>query len=182
MAQIPSPYTPNYHQTGQSDQDIHAEWLNNLTTAMAQKVNTNILVTQGKNNLLILKNVAESDLPQLPFLTNTDSNNNYGRVTGFGVSIPGQNSANPLKVPGLSEAIVKAYNDSDSQAFINGNKTHRPFNNPFTNPVSNAPMSVSLYIDYITAMNPSIPNTGGKVKTYSIAFSPKKNNNNINPQ
>jgi hypothetical protein len=36
-------------------------------------------------------------------------------------------------------------------------------------------MSVNLYIDYMTAMLPSMLETEGKVKTYSIAFSSKKN-------
>jgi len=125
-----------------------------------------------------MSNISESDLPQLSFLTNTDSNNNYGRVTGFGVSIPGQNNSNTLKVPGLSEAIVKAYNDSDSQGFINGNKTHKPFVTPFKNPTTGVPMHVGQYVDMQTSSNPSLPNTTGVNKTYSVAFDPKKRNKN----
>jgi len=167
-----------YSQTAQSSQDVHSEWLNNLITNLAQKVNTNINIRQLGNGSIIMSNISEFNLPQLPFLTNTDSNNNYGRVTGFGVSIPGQNSANPLKVPGLSEAIVKAYNDSDSQAFINGNKTHKPFVTPFKNPTTGAPMTVGQYVDMQTASNPSLPNTTSICKTYSVAFDPKKRNGN----
>jgi hypothetical protein len=161
-----------------SPEDVHAPWLLNLITNLAQKVNTNIVVKPMPNGSLMLTNVAEADLAKLSFLTNTDANNNFGRVTAMGVSIPGQNSPLPLKIPGFSQTMVKIFNSYDSQAFLADSKTFKPFVAPFTNPVTKSPMSVNLYIDYITAMLPNMPETGGKVKTYSIAFSAKNNKNN----
>jgi hypothetical protein len=167
----------NYTNSLSSDQHSHAQWLNNLIITLVQKVNENIYIQQMKNYNLMLKNIAETDLPKLSFLTNTAKNNNYGRVTGMGVSIAGQNgTALPVKIPGLTQAIVKAYNDSDSQAFLNGSKTFKPFVAPFTDPVTSGPMSVSEYVDQQTASNPSLPKTTWVKKTYTIIFSPIKKN------
>jgi hypothetical protein len=165
-----------------SPEDVHSQWLLNLITNLAQKVNTNIVVKQMPNGSgsLMLSNVAESDLPELSFLTNTDANNNFGRVTGMGVSISGQNSSLPVKIPGFSQAIAKAYSDSDSQAFINNSKLHQPFETPFTDPVTWAPMSVSQYVDQQTSSNPSLPKTTGLPKTYSVAFNANIKQNNVN--
>jgi hypothetical protein len=158
-----------------SPQDVHSQWLLNLITNLAQKVNTNIVVKQMSNGSLMLTNVAETDLPKLSFLTNTDDNNNFGRVTGMGVSIAGQNSSLPVGIYGFSQAIAKAYSDSDSQAFLTGSKTFKPFVAPFTNPVTGVPMSVGDYVDLQTSSNPSLPKTTGLPKTYSVAFSAKNN-------
>jgi hypothetical protein len=175
----------NNVSSSSSPEDVHSQWLLNLITNLAQKVNTNIVIKQMPNGSgsLMLSNVGENDLDSLTFLTNTDANNNFGRVTGMGVSIAGQNgTAIPVKIYGFSSAIVKAYNDADSQAFLNNSKTFKPFVDPFTNPVTWAPMSVSEYVDQQTASNPSLPKTTGVPKTYSVAFSAKSNkkkNNNL---
>jgi hypothetical protein len=120
-----------------SPEDDHSQWLLNLITNLAQKVNTNIVVKQMGNGLglLMLSNVGENDLAKLSFLTNNDVNSNYGRVVGMNVSIAGQNgTAIPVGIPGFSQAIAKAYSDSDSEAFLNNSKTFKPFVDPFTDP------------------------------------------------
>jgi hypothetical protein len=172
----PMPMPMPMHQQSTSPEDVHSQWLLNLITNLAQKVNTNIVVEQMPNGSLMLTNVSESDLPKLSFLTNTDANNNFGRVVAMGVSIAGQNSPINVGIYGFSKDIVKAYSDSDSQAFLNNSKLHQPFETPFTDPVTGAPMSVSQYVDLQTSSNPSLPKTTGVAKTYSIAFSAKKNN------
>jgi len=160
------------NHTNISKEDEHACWLNNVTIALAKQVNTNISFTQGKNNLLILSNINENDLTKLSFITNTDKNNNYGRVIGMNVSIPGNIEPLPVKIPGLSKIISQIFDDSDSQAFIKSIRTHNPFVTPFRGPLRGIPISVSTYIDYISSMNPSMTKTKNKPKTYSLAFSP----------
>lgn len=155
-----------------SQEDPHADWLNKVTTNLAQSVNTNISVYEGKNKILILSNISENDLAKLTFITNTDNNNTHGRVIAFVVSIPGNNAPLYIKIPGLSQIISTIFDESDSLAFTNYKKTHIPFETPFRGPLRGIPISVSAYIDFISSMIPSMTKTVNKPKTYSLAFSP----------
>jgi hypothetical protein len=156
------------------EEDGHADWVNKVTTTLAQQVNTNINITRTKNKMLLLSNITEDDLSKLQFLTNTDRNNNHGRIIGFGVTIPGNNNVPlPIEIPGLPEIMSKIFDDSDAQAFLASKITHTPYQAPFIGPIRNNSMSVSYYIDFITLMNPSMPKTANKTKTYSLTFSPK---------
>ena len=157
-----------------SQEDAHADWLNNLTTNLIKKVNPNIHVRPVKNSkALVFSNISESDLANLNFFTNSDHNNNHGRVIGVSASIPGNNAPLPLAIPGFSQTMTKLFNDSDSQAFVNSERTHKPFHIPFHHNVSNNNLSVGEYIDTLTSLNPSLPQTSGVPKTYSLAFTPK---------
>lgn len=156
-----------------SREDIHADWLNNLTTNLIKKVNTNIHVRPVKNSkALVFSNISEDDLANLNFWTNSDNNNNHGRVIGFSVSIPGIISPLPITIPGLSQTMIKKFNDSDSQAYMNYEKTHKPYHFPFTQNLVNNSLSVGEYIDTQTSLNPSLTQTSGVQKTYSLAFTP----------
>ena len=164
-------------------QDAHSIWVNKVTTNLVQKVNPNIHIKQIKNGKeLIFSNISESDLPNLQFLTHSDNNNNYGFVAGVSVSIDGNIGPIPLLIPGFSQIRTKIYNDSASQAFLSSHKIHTPFRNPFTknntskNNTSDS-LSVGDYIDMQTSVNPSLPKTVGKPKTYSIHH---KCSNNMN--
>lgn len=155
-------------------EDAHADWVNKVTANLAQNVNSNISIKQEKNKMLILSNINEDDLGKIQFVTNTDINNTHGRLVAIGVTIPG-NGSNPLSItiPGLSQHISKIFDDSDAQAFLDGKKLHTPLVTPFIAPLKNTPMSVSLFVDFMTAMIPSMPKTANKQKTYSLTFNPK---------
>lgn len=159
--------------TKSSQEQAHADWMNKVTTNLVQKVNPNIEVRQGKNGEgLIFSNISESDLENLQFVTNTDHNNNHGFVAGVSVSIHGNNSPLTLSIPGFSQVMIKLFNDSDSQAFIKSERFHTPFKLPFSNNNRSASLSVGDYIDMQTSLNPSLPQTLGKPKTYSIVHTP----------
>ena len=101
-----------------SKEDSYVDWVNKVTTTLVQKVNTNINITHKKNKVLLLSNITDDDLPKLQFLTNKDTNNNYGHIIGFSVTIPGNNAPLPIEIPGLPEIISKIFDDSHAEAFL----------------------------------------------------------------
>lgn len=55
---------------------------------------------------------------------------------------------------------------------MNYEKTHKPYHFPFTQNLVNNSLSVGEYIDTQTSLNPSLTQTSGVQKTYSLAFTP----------
>jgi len=108
----------------------HADWLVYTTISMVQNVNPNIVTrfskTENKRHL-ILYNVSEQDILNLYFLTNTDSNNNYLYLEEF-VLFFNNNQSTGITIPGLKDLVLDIWRNTDANAFINEQKTYKPFN------------------------------------------------------
>ena len=148
--------------------DLHSEWLLNVATHLAKKVNPNIQVSK-KGNILQIGNISESDLPKLSFVASKDTSNKVSKLVNFGVSIPDSNG-NPLSlnIPGLSAFASKIFADSNADAFLSGKKLFRPFASHSSD--SATTNNISEYIDTLTNMNPSLPKSSGKPKTFNLAI------------
>jgi hypothetical protein len=148
-------------------QDPHSKWALNVVGHLANKVCPEIQCkTQG--NTMTLSNVSDADLKKLSFPTPTDQSNRILRVSQMGVSIPdSQGQSMTIGIPGLNEYMSKTFDDSASDAFLTGNKTHCPFKQPTAKAVSQV-SAAGVFVDTMTAMMPSLPKTSGKAKIFSI--------------
>jgi hypothetical protein len=149
--------------------DLHSEWLLNVATHLAKKVNPNIQVSK-KGNILQIGNISESDLPKLSFVASKDTSNRVPKLVNLGISIPDSNG-NPLSlnIPGLTAIASKIFADSDADAFLSGKKLFRPFASHSSD--STTTNNVSQYIDTMTSINPSLTKSSGKSKTFNLDIS-----------
>lgn len=152
----------------------HAEWLIKSTLKRIQLVDTNILFTisssKSGRKVLIIYNIGEDSLEKLPFLTNTNTNNSYGRIDDIAVYFLDNSSLN-IPVLGLSANVQNAYYNADIKAFDNGFKTMYPFITPFSDPDDGSPISIPRYVDIMTKMIPWSTKTFGKPKTFRLIYS-----------
>jgi hypothetical protein len=151
--------------------DPQSTFLLNVATHLAKNTNPNISVsTAGKNKQSIaLSNISEDDLTKLPYLTNTNQSKKITNFLNMGVSIIGDDGSRQIiNIPGFSQMMQQSFSNSDSQASLAGAKTHTPFKQPFktTRQAGSPPMSVGDLVDKLTALNPALPSTSGKPKTY----------------
>jgi hypothetical protein len=153
----------------------HRDWLLSVTIKIVQnidqQVSWKIIDLDNNRKHLELSNISENTLDQLYFITNTDINNNYLYLEDMKVYLT-SNLSNPLDLTGLSELAKSLWNNSDSIAFINGNKTHTPFKNALTFPYSTQPMSISSYVDIQSSIVPFFPTTIGLPKVFTIILNP----------
>jgi len=147
----------------------HRDWVLRSQQALIAKIDptisTKIIDTSDGGKRLLIYNVSESSIQLLEFFTNTDQNNNYMYLDNFSVTIEGD--LQPLEFPGLSETMIKIYELSDSNGFINGSKTQKPFA-----PNSFKGESINQFVDAYSALLPYVPNTFGKVKNYNLVLNP----------
>jgi len=152
----------------------HADWLIFTQQCLVLEVNPNISVVIQKTenkNLLIIQDIPEENIDEILFITNTDQNNNYGYLEDINVYTNG--SANPVYIPGLVEIAKILYRYSDKKGFLNGNKTHGPFNpTTWSNNSGFTGSSFNEFVDQLTDLIPYIVNTYGKVKKYELVFNP----------
>ncbi len=156
------------------DPDLkHADWLVFTQEKLIQSVSTNIstqIVKTETTRFLIIGDIQEDDLDKLEFITNTDRNNNYLHLEKFEVYI--SNSPKPVNIPGLGNIVVNAFRQSDANGFLEGYKTHRPFDvHQFVGSNFDG-CSFSDFIDEYSARIPFAPTTTRKVKTYEIILNP----------
>jgi hypothetical protein len=148
----------------------HRDWVlksqQALITNIDNTISTKIIDTDDGGKRLVIFNVSESSIQNLLFLTNTDQNNNYLYLEKFNVTI--QQDLQPLEFPGLSEIMIKIYEKSDANAFLNGSKTQKPFaSSSFNNG-----QTINQVVDTISSLLPYVTSTYGKVKTYSMVLNP----------
>jgi hypothetical protein len=154
----------------------HKDWLINITIKRLQKIDTNIRFSifnpVPEKKVLIIDNVSEESLGKLPFLTNTDTNNNYGYIENFQVYLKDDVPNIPVSIPGLYLNMFDAWTQADLEAFEKGSPTFIPFNTPFLNPYNGSSISVPEYVDIITRILPWATKTLGRVKIFKIYFNP----------
>jgi hypothetical protein len=153
----------------------HADWWIRTTVKLLQSVDTSLrfkVLKVGKTQHLSVENVSEETLPQLFFYVNTDQNNSYGYLESMQVFLKDDYSDTPVPIPGFSTLANAIWNEADAKGFVAGQKTQTAFLNPLNNPHTNEPLSISQYVDIITAIIPWAPKTLGKVKIYSFVLNP----------
>jgi hypothetical protein len=147
----------------------HRDWLlfsmQNIILSIDQSISTFIIDTPNGGKILRATQVSEETISNLPFLTNTDQNNNYLYLQDFKVYIKSYSS--PLDIPGIVQTTVNAFRRSDINGFLQGNKTHFPFN-----PSNYKGLNFNEFIDQYTSLQPTCLNTTGYVKYYEFVLNP----------
>jgi hypothetical protein len=136
------------------------DWLLLSTEKMIKKINTNIATEIYKTsggNYLVAKNVSSTDLRNLTFITNNDTNNNFLTLKELKVCI--NNETIPNIIPGFMDIANEIFRYSDNNAFINGEKTYKPF------------ISIEDTLNKYTSLVPFLPKTTGITKKYFIVLS-----------
>ena len=155
----------------------HRDWLLFTTKRMIQSVDEDISVdivdTPNGGKLLIASGITEAAINKIIFLTNTDQNNNYLYLEDFKVYLYG--SYTPLNIPGLKETVVNLFRASDTDSFLNGEKTQDTFNVMNFSSSSFTGTNFSQFVDQLTALLPFTPTTTDYVKTYEITLNPDIN-------
>jgi hypothetical protein len=153
----------------------HADWWIRVTVKLLQSVDTSLrFITRrvGKTQHLIVKNISEETLEKLFFLVNTDQNNNYGYLEVLQVFTKDDYSRTPVPIPGFSTLANAIWNEADAKGFVAGETTQTAFAAPLNNPFTNVPLTVSQYVDLITAIIPWAPKTLGKEKVFTLVLNP----------
>jgi hypothetical protein len=151
----------------------HRDWLLFSIKSMLLQVNENISVniidTSDGGKRLIANGISHSIIEKLYFIVNTDQNNNYLYLEDFKLYIPGYFA--PLNIPGLKEVIQNVFRTSDINAFLKGDKIHKPFdvanykmNTNFTGPTFNE------FIKTFASLIPYSPDITTAI--YSITLNP----------
>ena len=147
----------------------HRDWVLRSQQALISKIDptisTKIINTPDGGMRLLIFNVSESSIQALEFFTNTDQNNNYMYLENFSVTIQGD--LQPLEFPGLSKIMIKVYELSDSNGFINSSKTQQPFASTYFKG-----QTINQFVDALSALTPSVPDTYGLVKNYNLVLNP----------
>ena len=147
----------------------HRDWLLKTQQALVLKsapdISTQIIESSNGSKKLWIKYVDEQNFQELQFLTNTDNNNNYLYLEDFEIIVEG--GIYPLDFPGLKETMVKIFEISDGNAFLDGKKTHQPFMGPVF-----CGSTMSEYIDYVSDYLPFMNNTLGVKKYYNLVLNP----------
>jgi len=141
----------------------HRDWLffsqQKVIQKMAPSVTTSIM--GGK---LVMSNISEDDLLLLEFFTNTDQNNNYLYLESVNVNLA--DSVSSLLISGLQDTMLDVFRLSDLNSYLSGLKVHTPFNNTAFNGIS-----VGDFIDNLTAALPTVPDSKGISKNFTLTLS-----------
>ena len=123
---------------------------------------------------IFLNEISEASIGKLPFLTNTDFNNNYLYLEDFYVYI--NNSISPLDIPGIKDIVNSFYAQSDITEFLAGNKIKKPFSPDNINKNTSLPPNSTFndFVDVLTSIIPYVEPTFGHVKTYEIVLNPDR--------
>ena len=153
----------------------HEDWLLNSMKSLLIQVDSNIsaeIVTdENAKKTLIVNNVPEEVIDNLVFITNTDQNNNYLYIDNFLVYT--NKSPNPTPLPGLNNVVTSVFYNSDITSFLNGNKTHKPFQGVlYQQDCSFRGNTFSEFVDFFSSSIPLSATTIGSIKTYDFIVYP----------
>jgi len=147
----------------------HRDWLlfsqQKLIQLNAPEVTSIISYVADGGARLTLSNISEADLVKLNFLTNTDQNNNYLYLEEVTVNLG--DSVTGLLIPGLQDAMLDVFRLSDLISYLADSKTHNPFSTIAFNGIS-----VGQFVDTLTAALPTVPDTLGIPKTFTLVLNP----------
>ena len=168
----------NAHPHGHNDL-THRDWLLFSTKALLLRadeyISVSIIDTPDGGKRLIASGIDSSTIEKLPFLVNTDKNNNYLYLEDFEVYTAGYFS--PVNIPGLVELIKHSFRMSDITAFTTSNcKVHYPFAVSNYNSTSNSSFDGETFSEFVSTfanLMPFTPKIDSNV-TYSITLNPDK--------
>jgi len=147
----------------------HRDWLlysqQKLIQLNAPNVTSMISYVADGGARLTLSNISEADLIKLNFFTNTDQNNNYLYLENVDINLG--NSVSPILISGLLDTMLDIFRLSDLTGYLGDSKTH----NPFTITAFNG-KSVGEFIDTLTAALPTVPDTLGIPKKFTLVLNP----------
>ena len=149
------------------------DWLLFSIKSMLLQVNENISVdiidTPDGGKRLIANGILPETIEKLNFIVNTDENNNYLYLEDFKVYSVA--SFSPLNIPGLKEVVQNVFRTSDVNAFLKGDKIHKPFDvQNYNKNTSFKGTSFNEFIMTFTDLIPYTPNV--RDATYSIVLNP----------
>ena len=151
----------------------HRDWLlfsqQKLIQLNAPNVTSIISYVPDGGARLTLSNISEFDIVKLNFLTNTDHNNNYLYLENVYINLG--DSVSPLLVSGLQDTMLDIFRLSDVTSYLAGSKTHIPFTSIAFNG-----KSVGEFIDILSAALPTVPDTLGIPKKFTLVLNPDYNN------
>ena len=156
----------------------HRDWLLASTQKLIQQIDNNVIInitetdngTTSGGRIITISNISEETIDKLPFLVNTDQNNNYLYLENFSVYL--NNQPNPIMFPQLTIVTKQMYANSDITGFTSNAKTHTPFaveNLGNTNYKGN---TFSGYVDLLSSSTAWVTPTTGKQKTYTAVLNP----------
>jgi len=120
--------------------------------------NPNISVTIDGHNMTV-SNLKETDMKDITLPTNTPEQDAIWHFESCEVFLDGDDS-NSFKVPGLDKIIKKLLETENSKAYMNGEKTFKPFANKIKNRTFNE------LVDELSGLTNLFANTRGAVKKY----------------
>ena len=153
----------------------HDDWLLNSMKSLILHVDSNIsaeIVTDEKyKKTLVVSNIPENIIDSIFFITNTDQNNNYLYIDNFTVYI--NKSPSPTPLPGLNNVVTSVFYNSDIDSFLNGNKTHKPFQGVlYQKDCLFRGNTFSEFVDFLSSTTPLSATTIGSSKTYAFIVYP----------
>lgn len=153
-----------------SNRDLqHRDWLLFSTKSIILSVDPSISVfiedTPNGGKILRATQVSEETIGNLPFIVNTDQNNNYLYLEDFKVYIQGYIA--PVDIPGIVPTFINVFRNSDINGFLQNNKTHFPFV-----PSNLKGLTVNQFVDHYTALQPNTLDTLNYVKFYEFVLNP----------
>jgi len=147
----------------------HRDWLLYSTKSILLSVDQGISVfiedTPNGGKILRATQISEENIGALPFIVNTDQNNNYLYLQDFKVYIQGYIA--PVDIPGIVPTFINVFRNSDINGFLSNQKTHLPFN-----PSNFKGLTVSEFVDQYTALQPYTLDTLNYFKFYEIVLNP----------
>lgn len=144
----------------------HSDWLFFSQQKVIQKMVPSV-TTSIRGKKLVISNISEDDLLLLEFFTNTDSNNNYLYLESVNVNLADSDSS--LLISGLQDTMLDVYRLSDLNSYLSDLKVHTPFNNTAFNGIS-----VGDFIDNLTSALPTVPDSKGLTKIFTLTLSCNK--------
>jgi hypothetical protein len=151
----------------------HRDWLLFSIQTRLLQVNENICVkiidTHDGGKRLIADGILPQTIELLDFMANTDQNNNYLYLEDF--KVYNIASFSPLNIPGLKEVVQHVFRTSDVNAFLKGDKIHKPFD--ISNYNKNTSFKGTTFNDFVMAFTNLMPYTPNvEHVTYSIVLNP----------
>jgi hypothetical protein len=153
----------------------HRDWLLFSIKSILLQVNENICVdiidTPDGGKRLVADGILPETIEKLYFIVNTDKNNNYLYLEDF--KVYNVLSFSPLNIHGLKEVIQNVFRTSDINAFLKGDKIHKPFD--VENYKKNTSFKGTSFNEFVMSFTDLMPYTSYvKDVTYSIVLNPDK--------
>lgn len=129
-------------------------------------INTSI---SSDGHTLVLSNISEEAMTKLVFPINKDSNNNKLTLVSVDVSLV-SNPTSRVNVPGLTQLMIHAFNNSNSKAYRKAGIIHVPFAEIPSGiiPQEQPTLTASQLTDVLTSVTTFTKSTYKKEKLFAL--------------